>query len=125
MPYLSEVKYLGAGSLDFVEVAVDAGTDVSNIQLVIYNPSGTVRTTNALGSLVGTEHGQDIYVVDAATSATFNGLHANGAAALVVDGTVVQFVSFNRAVTATNGPASGQTSTQIGTTGAGESLETT
>ena len=126
-PFISEVKYLGAGNIDFVEVAVDAGTDVSNIQIVIYNPSGSVRTTNALGTLDNTEAGRDIYVIDAATSATFNGLHANGAAALVVNGVVTQFISFNQAVTATNGPAAGPpplTSTQIGTTGTGESLET-
>jgi len=123
-PYISEVKYLGGGAVDFVEVAVDAGTDVSNIQIVIYNPNGTVRTTNTLGTLDNTEAGRDIYVVDAATSATFNGLNRNGAVALVVDGTVTSFLSFDRVVTATSGPANGTSSTQIGTTGFNESLET-
>ena len=124
-PYISEIKYLGAGSADFVEVALDAGTDPTTVEIIIYNPSGTVRTTNTLGTLDNTIAGTDIYVIDAATSATFNGLHANGAVALVVNGTVTAFYSFNTTVTATNGPASGATSTQVGTTGSGGSLEST
>lgn len=124
-PYISEIKYRGSGSLDFVEVALDAGTSTANIQIVIYNPSGTVRTTNTLGTLDNTIAGTDIYVIDAATSGTFNGLHANGAVALVVNGTVVAFHSFNTTVTATAGPANGMTSGIVGTTGTGGSLEST
>ena len=123
-PYLSEIKFLGSPNDDFIEVAVDAGTDVSNIQVVVYNPNGTVRSTNTLGPLVNTIAGRDVYVIDTATSATFSGLHKNGAVALVVDGTVTSFLSFNSTVTATEGPASGLTSTALGTTGNGESLET-
>lgn len=124
-PYLSEIKYLGAGNLDFVEVALDEGADPSGVSVVIYNPSGTVRTTNALGPVVGTEFGRDIYVIDAASSATFNGLHKNGAVALVQDGVVLAFYSFSDTagtVTASNGPAAGMTSTEIGQAGSGESL---
>ena len=124
-PYISEIKYLGAGSADFVEVALDAGTNPANIQIIIYNPSGTVRTTNSLGTLDNTIAGTDVYLIDAATSGTFNGLHANGAVALVVNGTVTAFHSFNTTVTATNGPASGMTSGVVGTTGSGGSLEST
>ncbi|AXI47029.1 hypothetical protein C1J03_13975 [Sulfitobacter sp. SK012] len=123
MPYFSELKYLGNRFVDFLEVAVDAGTDVSNITVVIYNPSGTVRSTNVLVASTGTVAGQDVYVIDTTTSATFNGLNANGGAALVVDGTVTQFVSFNGPLTATSGPASGTTSTVVGTTPSGASLE--
>ncbi|MCP5075798.1 MAG: Hint domain-containing protein [Rhodobacteraceae bacterium] len=124
-PYLSEIKFLGAGNQDFIEIVVDAGTDVSNIQVVVYNPDGTVRTTNSLGTLVTTVAGQDVYVIDQVTSATFNGVHKNGALALVDNGTVTSFVSFNKTVTATEGPADGMSSTQIGTTSGGESLEST
>ena len=94
-PYISEVKYLGAGSVDFIEIAVDAGTDVSSFNITVYNPAGTVRTENALLTLVGTEFGQDIYVLDAATSPTFNGLHKNGAVSLSDGTTVFQFISFD------------------------------
>lgn len=124
-PYLSEIKYLGGGTVDFIEVAVDAGTNPANIQVVIYHPSGAVRTTNALGTLDNTVAGTDIYLIDAATSATFNGVHANGAVALVVNGVVTHFHSFGGTVTASNGPAAGMTSTAIGTTGQGGSLEST
>lgn len=123
-PYVSEVKFQGAASLDFIEVAVDAGLDVSNIQIVVYNPDGTVRSTNSLGSLVTTEAGRDVYVIDTASSGTFNGLHRNGAVALVNNGTVTSFLSFNTTVTATAGPANGTSSTALGGTSGGQSLET-
>ncbi len=126
-PYLSEIKYLGGPSKDFVEVAVTTGTDVSNVTVVIYNPDGTIRSTNTLGAVVNTIAGKDVYVIDTATSGTFDGLHKLGAVALVSNGTVLSFVSFDDGspVTATEGPASGLTSIQIGQAGAGESLETT
>ncbi len=123
-PYFSEIKFLGGASLDFIEVAVDSGTDVSNIQVVVYNPNGTVRTTNALGTVVDTINGRDVYVIDTASSTTFNGLNKNGAIALVENGVVTSFLSFDRVVTATEGPANETSSTSLGTTSAGESLET-
>lgn len=124
-PHISEVKFLGAGNQDFVEIALDAGTDPSTIQLIVYNPSGSVRTTNDLGSADSTNAGKDVYAIDAAGSATFNGVHKNGALALVEDGVVVQFISFESTITASSGPAAGMTSTALGPTGQGESLETT
>ena len=124
-PYLSELKVRGPGNVDFIEVAVDAGTNVSNIQVVVYNPNGTVRSTNTLGTVQTTIAGRDIYVIDPATSATFNGIHLNGGAALVVNGTVVSFLSFNNTLTPTVGPAAGMTSTALGNTANGESYETT
>lgn len=126
-PYLSEIKYLGGPSRDFIEVAVDSGTDVTNLQVVVYNADGTVRSVDTVGVIVTTVNGKDVYVIDTATSANFNGLHKHGAIALVDNGTVLSFVSFDDGspVTATEGAANGMTSTQIGQAGAGESLETT
>ncbi len=129
-PYISEVKYLGGANKDFIEIAVTTGTDVSNLQVIVYNADGTVRTTNALGSVVNTVAGKDVYVIDTATSSTFNGLHKFGAVALydAATNTVHQFISFTdnaAAVTATEGPANGLTSTEIGQAGAGQSLEST
>jgi len=126
-PYVSEVKYLGGPGLDFIEIAVDEGTDVSNLVVTVYNPNGTVRSENALGSLVTNQFGKDVYIIDTATSATFNGLNKFGAVALS-DGTeLFQFISFDNGstVTATEGDADGVESDQIGLAGAGESLETT
>ncbi len=95
--------------------------------VIIYNPDGTVRSTNTLGAVVNTIAGKDVYVIDTATSGTFDGLHKLGAVALVSNGAVLSFVSFDDGspVTAIEGPADGLTSTQIGQAGAGESLETT
>lgn len=127
-PYLSEIKYLGAGSQDFVEVVLDEGEDPSGITVVIYRSSGAIRSSNALGSPAATEYGKDIYVLDEATTPTFTGLHKSNAVALVKDGTVLSFVSFTDdtgGVTATEGPAAGMTSTEIGAAGSGESLVST
>lgn len=114
-PYLSEIKYRGPASSDFVEVAANTGDDVSGVSVVIYNPNGTVRSTNSLGSVQGTYGGKDVYVVG-------NGVHKDGAVALVKDGVVVQFISFDSAVTASEGPASGMTSTQVGSTGTNQNM---
>jgi len=123
-PYLSEIKFKGGPTLDFIEITVDAGTDVSSIQVIVYNTDGTIRTTNSLGTLVNTVAGQDVYVIDTATSGTFNGLHKNGAVALDDNGTVTSFQSFAASVTATEGPANGMTSNQLGDTAGGHSWET-
>ena len=126
-PYVSEVKYQGVASLDFVEIAVDAGTDVSSIFVTIYNADGSVQSVNALGTLVGTQFGQDIYVIDIATSGTFDGSHKSSGVALEQDGTLVSFISFDNGspITATAGIANASTSTQIGLASGGKSLETT
>ena len=123
-PYLSELKFLGGASLDFVEVAVDAGSSITGIRVIIYNPNGTVRSNNALGTVDGTVAARDVYVIDTTTSATFSGLNKNCAVALVVNGTVTQFLSFESPVTATQGSANGLTATQLGATENGDSFET-
>ena len=111
-PRFTEIKYRGPGTQDFIEVSVDAGTDVSGIQIVVYHPNGGVRSVNGVGSFDDTMFGQDVYSLDAA-------VHKNGAIALVVDGVVIDFVSFDSVVTPTTGPAAGMSSTQIGSMIAG------
>lgn len=127
-PYLSEIKFLGGASLDFVEIALDTGDDPSGIQVLIYNPDGTLRSDNDLIDVVDTQFGKDIYVLDTATSPTFNGLHKNGSVALVKDGVVLQYVAFSggSATPATEGDAAGTPLTYIGNVSSiGESLEAT
>lgn len=125
-PYFSELKYLGGPTLDFIEVVVDGGTNVANITVTIYNPNGSVRSVNPLGVKVATIAGKDVYVIDTTNYPTFTGLGKRDAISIDTGGTVHSFVSFNDrpAVTATAGPASGSTSTQIGQAGSGQSLET-
>ncbi|WP_254054515.1 Hint domain-containing protein [Roseovarius sp. EL26] len=130
-PYFSELKYLGGASLDFIEVAVDAGTDISDLEITIYFSDGTIRSTNTLVGITPTTiAGKDVYVIDTSSSGTFNGLALSNAVSLSdsSDGTVFSFVSFTdtaAAVTATEGPANGLTSTEIGGAGSGSSLEST
>ena len=114
-PYISEVKYRGPASNDFVEVAAPVGDDVSGVTVVIYHPNGGVRSTNTLGTAQGPHGGKDVYVIN-------NGVHKDGAVALVKDGVVLQFISFDSAVTATAGPAAGMTSTQVGSTGTNQNM---
>ncbi len=128
-PFISEIRYLGNRNVDFIEVAVDAGTDVSDLVVTVYQSNGTVRSSNALAGLTSTTvAGKDIYVVQVGSPSTFNGVAASNGVALSDSSQVYSFVSFTNtpaAVTATEGPASGLTSTEIGQAGSGSSLEST
>ncbi len=127
-PYFSEIRYLGAGSSDFIEVAVDAGTDVSNFVVTVYRDNGTVRSSDTLnGVSFTTVAGKDVYVIER-TGFNFGGISTTQAVSLSDGGTVHSFVSFSdtaATVTATTGPANGLTSIEIGSAGTGTSLETT
>lgn len=127
-PFLSEIKYLGNANVDFIEVAVDAGTDVSDLVVTVYRTNGTVRSTSDLSLLTPTTvNGFDVYLIDNSGPTAFNGVGLNQAVALSDSTTVYQFVSFSdnpNTVTATAGPANGLTSTEIGQAGSGNSLET-
>ncbi|PSL16573.1 Hint domain-containing protein [Shimia abyssi] len=110
-PRFTEIKYRGPGNQDFIEIAVPAGMDTSNIQVVVYNQNtGTIRSVNGIGDYQDTQFGQDVYSLSAP-------VHKDGAVALVVDGVVTEFVSFDSIVTAVGGPADGMQSDQIGSTG--------
>lgn len=127
--YISEIDYFGTSDQEFVEIAVPTGTDVSSYTLVLYQADGTVYKTVSLGSFTGTFAGQDVYVVDQSTPGFDSGGDATGtfypddAVALVDDtGTVLQFISWEgNSVSATEGPASGTSSTNAGV--ADESLQ--
>lgn len=123
-PYFSEIKYKGGADHDFIEITVDAGTDVSSLQVTVYNADGSIRSANALDTPVNTIAGQDVYVIDTATSSSFTGLHKFDAIALDDGGTVSTFLSFKGSVTATAGPANGMTSTALGPSGNSNSFET-
>ena len=123
--YFSEFDIYGSGAPDWVEIALPAGTDPSGYTLVTYNPDGTVKQTLTLGTKVTTLAGDDIYVIDD-TDGLVN-VANDGAIALVNDvGGVEQFLSINgNTVTATNGPADGLTSTNVGNGQVASSMETT
>ncbi|MDB2369142.1 Hint domain-containing protein [Octadecabacter sp.] len=127
-PFFSELKYLGGATDDFIEVAVDAGTDVSDLVVTVYRSNGSIRSSNDLSVLTPTTvNGKDVYLIEAGDATNFNGLALSEAVSLSENGTVFSFLSFDDTagvVTPTTGPAAGLTSTDIGMAGAGSSLET-
>ena len=128
--YISEFQYYGNSSEEFIEVALPTGTDPSGYGVTIYMADGTVYTSFPLGSSVGTMAGHDVYVIDQSTPGFSTGdsmgnMYPDDALALTDGGgTVVQFISYwSNTVTATEGPAVGATSTDVGTTDPGQSLQ--
>jgi endonuclease I/methionine-rich copper-binding protein CopC len=117
-----------------VEVIATAGENLSTYRIYLYNgTSGTTAATfydNDLlpaGSNVTCGSTVKIAVLSYPTNGIQNG--ANDGIALVNgSGTVVQFISYEGAITASNGPASGRTSTNLSvsessSTAAGTSLQ--
>jgi predicted extracellular nuclease len=129
--FINELHYDndGADSNEFVEVAGPTGTDLTGWSVIPYNGSNGTTYTPA-GTMSGTIPDQNggYGTVEVPIIGLQNG--APDGIALVHDGTLVQFLSYEGTITATNGPASGQTSTDIGMeessgTPVGESLQLT
>ena len=129
--FINEIHYDNAGTDagEAIEVAGVAGTDLTGWSIALYNGNGGgVYGTQALaGVLTNQQGGFGTTVVE------IGGLQ-NGSpdgAALVDDtGTVVQFLSYEGVITATDGPALGLISTDIGveegsSTAVGDSLQLT
>jgi len=128
-PFFSEIKYLGNRNVDFIEVAVDEGADVSDLVVTVYLSNGNVRSSNSLDGLSSTTvAGKDIYIVEVGSPSSFSGVASSNGISLSDSSQVYSFVSFTNtsaAVTASEGPAAGLTSTEIGQAGSGSSLEST
>jgi len=115
--FINELHYdnFGADEGEFFEVAAPAGTDLTGWSVVLYNGSnGTAYNTIALnGAVVDAGSGYGFV----AESLPLNGLQngaPDGLALVNSSGTVVQFLSYEGVITANDGPAAGQTSTDIG-----------
>ncbi len=114
---------------EFVEVAGPAGTDLSTYSIVLYNGSGgTSYGTTTLSGTIDDEGGSGFGAVSFLISGIQNG--APDGLALVDGGSVVQFLSYEGDFTATDGPANGMMSTDIGVsepgnTPVGQSLQLT
>lgn len=116
-----------------IEIVATAGEILSGYRIYLYNgstPSAATYYDNDLvptGSLVACGGTVRIATLSYPSNGIQNG--ANDAFALVNSaGSVVQFLSYEGAVTASNGPAAGRTSTNLavsetGTTPAGTSLQ--
>ena len=114
--HISEVSYSSGVSTDFVEIAADNGTDLSGYSIYVYTDGGLVlEGPYSLGNVQATIAGTDVYVLDDETP-DFGGITKFYGVALVDgSGNVVQFISFDgNTITASEGPANGQSSTNIG-----------
>ncbi|WP_299274548.1 HYR domain-containing protein [uncultured Psychroserpens sp.] len=95
---------------EFVEVV--SNFDVSSYQIIFYNGSnGTSYGTGSL-TLMSTDSGYNFYRVEQPGSGIQNG--GPDGIALVDGSTVIEFLSYEGTFMATNGAASGMTSTDVG-----------
>jgi uncharacterized protein len=114
--FINEIHYDDASTDagEGVEIAGPAGTDLSGMTLVPYNGSNgqTYSITDLSGTIPNQQNG--FGTVFFAISGLQNGA-PDGVALVAADGTtVLQFLSYEGSFAATNGPASGMTSEDIG-----------
>lgn len=130
--FINELHYDndGTDTGEAVEIAGPAGTDLTGWSLVLYNGSGGAPyNTNALtGTIPDEGNGFGTLAFSYPTNGIQNG--SPDGLALLNDGAVVQFLSYEVVFTAVGGPADGLTSTDIGvsessSTPAGLSLQLT
>lgn len=122
--FINELHYDNGGddAGEAVEIAGQAGADLTGWTVVLYNGNGgaSYNTINLSGTIADQCAG--FGTVSQAQSGIQNG--APDGLALVDDmGTVIQFLSYEGSFTATNGPASGLTSTDIGVSEGGGTVE--
>ena len=119
-PWINEIHYdnSGADTGEFVEIAGEAGLNLSGWNIVAYNGGNgqSYKTTALSGTIPDQDNGFGTLAF--AISGLQNG--APDGLALVDDGgTVIQFLSYEGSFDANNGPADGMTSTNIGVSESG------
>ncbi len=117
-PWINEIHYdnTGTDAGESIEVAGPAGTDLTGWTLVLYNQTGGVTyDSDALpaGPIADLGDGFGVAVVDYPANGIQNG-PSDGIALVDPSSVVVQFLSYEGTLTATNGPAAGITSVDIG-----------
>ncbi|MGX5655936.1 ExeM/NucH family extracellular endonuclease [Geodermatophilus nigrescens] len=119
-PFISEIHYdnAGADTGEFVEVQLPPGTSSAGLSVVLYNGSGGASYgTLPLPLVTAPADAPAAVSVDGPGGGIQNG--APDGLALVGPGGVLEFLSYEGTFTATNGPAAGRTSTDIGVSEAG------
>ncbi|MFL5487143.1 MAG: DNA/RNA non-specific endonuclease [Gemmatimonadaceae bacterium] len=113
----SEIHYdnIGPDGNETIEISGPAGTDLSGWSIVLYNGSGGLPydTKSLSGTIPAMCEGRGVVVVSYPQDGIQNGPN-DGFALVNAGGQVVEFLSYEGAVTATSGPALGVTSTDIG-----------
>jgi predicted extracellular nuclease/endonuclease I len=114
-PFINELHYDNSGSDtgEAVEIAGLAGTDLTGLSIVLYNGNGgsSYNTQVLTGVIPDQQNG--FGTVSFAFSSIQNG-DPDGVALIGADGSVIQFLSYEGAFSATNGPANGVMSQDIG-----------
>ena len=119
--FINEIHYdnTSTDAGEAIEIAAPSGTDLTGWTIVLYNGNnGASYDTDALGAVAGTCGSYDLYVVSYASNGIQNGA-PDGMALVNASSTVIQFLSYEGTFAATNGAASGMTSTDIGVSEAG------
>jgi DNA/RNA endonuclease G (NUC1) len=120
--YLSEIHYdnTGTDAGEAIEITGPAGTDLTGWQVVLYNGNGgaSYDTQTLSGTVPATCSTRGVIVLNYPVNGIQNG--SPDAVALVnAGGQVVEFLSYEGTFAATNGPALGVTSVDIGVSEAG------
>jgi len=113
--FINELHYdnVGGDIGEFIEIAGPAGTDLAGWSLILYNGNGgAIYGTVGLSGLIDDEGATGFGAVSFPVSGLQNG--APDGIALVRDNAVIQFLSYEGTFTATEGPANGLTSNDIG-----------
>lgn len=120
--FINEINYDTEGTdvNERIEIAATAGTDLTGWSVVLYNGSnGTSYRTDALSGIVADlGSGFGTFVINYPSNGIQNGA-PDGIALVNAAGEVVQFLSYEGIMTATNGPAAGLTSIDIGVSQSG------
>ena len=118
VPFISEIHYdnTGTDAGEFVEVQIPAGTTTAGLAIVLYNgggtPTGGTYDTDALPPVTAPAGSPAVAVIDYPANGIQNG--SPDGLALVSGTTVIEFLSYEGTILATNGAANGMTSTDIG-----------
>lgn len=128
--FINEIHYDNAGGDvgEAIEITAPLGTDLSGWTVALYNgSSGTVYNTLSIPTLLDDGTGRGFATINLPSNGLQNG-SPDGLALVDDEGNVEEFLSYEGALTATDGPASGMTSTDIGvseasTTPIGDSLQ--
>jgi len=120
----TEIHYdnFGTDVGEAIEIEGPSGTDLTGWSVVLYNETGgATYSTTALTTTIPVQcSGRGVVVVNYPSNGIQNG-PADGFALVNAAGEVVEFLSYEGAVTATNGPAAGMRSTDIGVAEASDS----
>ncbi len=115
--FINELHYDNAGTDvdEAIEIAGAAGTDLTNWSIVLYNGSnGTVYNTISISGVIADQQGGFGTIIQVLPANGLQNGAPDGLALVDNNNTVVQFLSYEGVITATDGPASGLSSTDIG-----------